>query len=50
MLRKVGSFLAVSGFHQISKRGLTLKKTEKPPKILITGMFKVNEAFSVSLK
>ncbi len=39
MLRKVGSFLAVSGFHQVAKRGLALKKTEKPPKILITGMY-----------
>lgn len=38
MFRKVGSTLAVSGFHQISKRGFALKKTDRPPKILITGM------------
>lgn len=38
MMRKVGSILAVSGFNQISKRGITIKKTDKPPKILITGM------------
>lgn len=37
MMRKVGSMLAVNGFHQISKRGLALRKIEKPPKILITG-------------
>lgn len=39
MMRKVGSILAVSGFHhQITKRGIAFKKCEKPPKILITGM------------
>lgn len=39
MLRKVGSILAVSGFHQIAKRGLAIRKAERPPKILITGMW-----------
>lgn len=43
MFRKVGSALAVNGFHQLTKRGLALMKTEKPPKILITGMSKVHK-------
>lgn len=44
MLRKVGSVLAVNGFHQISKRALTIRTNEKPPKILITGRFNVHNA------